>query len=148
VVDTAQNQAQLEASANICGNAAILVILGYGGMLLMDGSILAGDLTGFVMYSLLLAGNLSGFTLLYSDFVRAMALSDQIFDILDRTPAIQSKRKSNSNSNNNKLRSSGEEAEEDTLATVDYVHNPIAHQTRRRRFLQQQRRPWLFKLLH
>jgi ABC-type multidrug transport system fused ATPase/permease subunit len=123
-VDTAHNQAQLEAGASICGNAAILGVLGYGGTLVMDGSISAGDLTGFVMYSLLLAGNLSGLTSVYSDLVRAMASSDRIFDILDRTPAIRSKRKSNSNDNNNiKLLSSGEETENDPLATVDYVHD-------------------------
>jgi ABC-type multidrug transport system fused ATPase/permease subunit len=46
------------------------------------------NLTGFVMYSLLLAGNLSRLTSVYGDLVWAMVLSDRIFDILDHTPAI------------------------------------------------------------
>ncbi|CAJ1961325.1 unnamed protein product [Cylindrotheca closterium] len=88
-VDTAHMQAQLEAGAHIAGNAAILGVLGYGGTMVLDGSISAGDLTGFVMYSLLLAGNLSGLTAIYSDLIRSMAASKRILDILDREPLIE-----------------------------------------------------------
>jgi ABC-type multidrug transport system fused ATPase/permease subunit len=55
----------------------------------LDGSITAGDLTGFIMYSLLMAGNLSGLTSLYGDMVRAVAASNRVFDILDREPSIK-----------------------------------------------------------
>jgi ABC-type multidrug transport system fused ATPase/permease subunit len=88
-VETAHMQAQLEAGAHISGNAAILGVIGYGGSLVLDGSISAGDLTGFVMYSLILAGNLSGLTSVYSDLVRAMAASNRVFAILDREPQIR-----------------------------------------------------------
>jgi ATP-binding cassette subfamily B (MDR/TAP) protein 10 len=88
-VETAHMQAQLEAAAHISGNAAILGVLGYGGSLVLEGSISAGDLTGFVMYSLLLAGNLSGLTSVYSEMVRAVAASDRVFSILDREPQIR-----------------------------------------------------------
>jgi ABC-type multidrug transport system fused ATPase/permease subunit len=88
-VETAHMQAQLEAGAHIAGNAAILGVLGYGGTMVLDGTISAGDLTGFVMYSLLLAGNLSGLTAVYSDLIRALAASKRILDILDRTPKIE-----------------------------------------------------------
>jgi ATP-binding cassette subfamily B (MDR/TAP) protein 10 len=88
-VETAHMQAQLEAGAHISGNAAILGVLGYGGSLVLEGSISAGDLTGFVMYSLLLAGNLSGLTSVYSDLVRAVAASNRVFSILDREPQIR-----------------------------------------------------------
>jgi ABC-type multidrug transport system fused ATPase/permease subunit len=87
-VETAHKQAQLEAGAHVAGNAAILGVLGYGGSLVLDGSISAGDLTGFVMYSLLMAGNLSGLTSVYVEMVRAVAASNRVFDILDRTPKI------------------------------------------------------------
>ncbi|KAL3937844.1 MAG: hypothetical protein SGBAC_007125 [Bacillariaceae sp.] len=89
-VDTAHMQAQLEAGAHIAGNAAILGVLGYGGTMVLDGAISAGDLTGFVMYSLLLAGNLSGLTAIYSDLIRSLASSKRILDILDREPLIES----------------------------------------------------------
>jgi ABC-type multidrug transport system fused ATPase/permease subunit len=89
-VDTAHMQAKLEAGAHISGNAAILGVLGMGGTMVLDGSISAGDLTGFVMYSLLLAGNLSSLTSIYSDLVRAMAASSRIFELMDRQPVIAS----------------------------------------------------------
>lgn len=90
-VEIAHMQAQLEAGAHIAGNAAILGVLGYGGTMVLDGSISAGDLTGFVMYSLMLAGNLSGLTSVYSDLIRAVAASNRILDIIDRQPQIKSK---------------------------------------------------------
>jgi ABC-type multidrug transport system fused ATPase/permease subunit len=90
-LETAGMQAQLEAGAHVGGNAAVLCVLGYGGslVLLPDGGITAGDLTGFVMYSLLMANNLSSLTSLYADLVRAVAASNRIFDILDRQPTQQ-----------------------------------------------------------
>jgi ABC-type multidrug transport system fused ATPase/permease subunit len=89
-VQIAHQQAMLETGAHIAGNAAILGVLGFGGNLVLEGSMSAGDLTGFVMYSLLLAGNMSGLTNVYSDLVRAVAASNRIFEIVDRTPTIQS----------------------------------------------------------
>jgi ABC-type multidrug transport system fused ATPase/permease subunit len=91
-VETAHLQAQLEAMAHISGNAAILGVLGMGGTMVLDGTISAGDLTGFVMYSLLMAGNLSSLTGIYSDLVRSMAASTRILDLIDRTPHIISPR--------------------------------------------------------
>jgi ABC-type multidrug transport system fused ATPase/permease subunit len=87
-VDTSHMQAKLEAGAHISGNAAVLAVLGYGGSLVLEGGMSAGDLTGFVMYSFLLAGNLSSLTSVYSDVVRAVAASDRILTILDRPPII------------------------------------------------------------
>ncbi|KAG7343247.1 efflux ABC transporter permease/ATP-binding protein [Nitzschia inconspicua] len=89
-VATAHMQAKLEAGAHVSGNAAILGVLGMGGTMVLDGSISAGDLTGFVMYSLLLAGNLSSLTSIYSELVRAMAASSRIFELMDRQPVITS----------------------------------------------------------
>lgn len=89
-VDTSHQQAQLEAGVHVAGNAAVLAVLGYGGTLVLEGAMTAGDLTGFVMYSFLLAGNLSNLTSVYSDGVRAMAASNRIMSLLDRPPAIAS----------------------------------------------------------
>jgi ABC-type multidrug transport system fused ATPase/permease subunit len=89
-LETAHMQAQLEGAAHVAANGAVLCVLGYGGTLVLDGAITAGDLAGFVMYSLLLAGNLSGLTSLYGDLVRAVAASNRVFEVLDRQPVIQS----------------------------------------------------------
>ena len=87
-VDTSHMQAQLETGAHLGGNAAVLFVLGYGGTMVLDNAMSAGDLTGFLMYSFLLAGNLSNLTSVYSDVVRASAASDRILNVLDRSPAI------------------------------------------------------------
>jgi len=90
VVDTAHMQAQLEASSHVAANAAILGVLGMGGSMVLENSITAGDLTGFVMYSLLMSGNLSSLTSIYGDMVRAMAASERVFELIDRPSKIVS----------------------------------------------------------
>lgn len=89
-VDTAHMQAQLEAGSHISANAAILGVLGMGGSMVLDGSITAGDLTGFVMYSLLMAGNLSSMTSIYGEVVRASAASSRIFELMDQSSNVVS----------------------------------------------------------
>ncbi|VEU40956.1 unnamed protein product [Pseudo-nitzschia multistriata] len=89
-VSTAHDQGQLEMSAHIAANAAILGVLGLGGTMVLEGNITAGDLTGFVMYSLLLSGNLSSLTSIYGDMVRAMAASTRVFELIDRPSKIYS----------------------------------------------------------
>lgn len=89
-VNTAHMQAKLEATAHVSANGAVLIVLGYGSSMVMDGTISAGDLTGFVMYSFLMAGNLSALTSVYSDLVRSVAASNRILQVLDRTPAFLS----------------------------------------------------------
>jgi ABC-type multidrug transport system fused ATPase/permease subunit len=119
-VETAHMQAQLEAGAHIAGNAAILGVLGYGGTMVLDGSITAGDLTGFVMYSFILAGNLSGLTSVYSELVRAVAASHRILDILDRRPHIESSQSTIRFSSMN---------DKNPLVQVDYSGMPLKSQT-------------------
>lgn len=89
-LETAHMQAQLEAGAHVASNAAVLCVLGYGGSMVLAGQITAGDLTGFVMYSLLLAGNVSSLTALYGELTQAIAASNRVFDVLDRKPAMPS----------------------------------------------------------
>jgi len=89
-VSTAHMQAQLEACAHVAANAAILGVLGMGGSMVLDNSITAGELTGFVMYSLLMSGNLSSLTSIYGDLVRAVAASTRVLEIIDRPSEIVS----------------------------------------------------------
>ena len=122
-MEIAHWQAQLEAGAHIAGNAAILGVLGYGGTLVLNNSLSAGDLTGFVMYSLLLAGNLSGLTSVYSDSVRAVAASSRIFEILDRQPKIPSGKQQHSQkqkSLSTDQDGGGDDDDDDPLLPIDY----------------------------
>lgn len=85
-METAHMQAQLEAITHISANAAVLGVLGYGGTLVLDGFMSAGDLAGFVMYSFLMAGNLSALSGVYADVSRAVAASDRVIEVLERDP--------------------------------------------------------------
>jgi len=87
-VRTAHRQAQLEGMTFVAANGAVLAVLGYGGTLVLDGSLSPGDLTGFVLYSFMLAGNMSTLASLYADIARAVAASERVTEILDREPAI------------------------------------------------------------
>jgi ATP-binding cassette, subfamily B, bacterial len=89
-LETAHIQAQLEAGSHVASQGAVLFVLGYGASLVLDGVMTAGDLTGFVIYSLLMAGNLSSLSSIYSDLVRAVAASNRVFAILDRVPEVRS----------------------------------------------------------
>jgi ATP-binding cassette subfamily B protein len=83
-LETAHMQAQLEAVTHVAANGAVLGVLGYGGTLVLEGAMTAGDLAGFVLYSFLLAGNLSSLSSIYADIRRAVAASERILDILDQ----------------------------------------------------------------
>uniref|UniRef100_A0A7S2V8Y6 ATP-dependent transporter ycf16 n=1 Tax=Entomoneis paludosa TaxID=265537 RepID=A0A7S2V8Y6_9STRA len=89
-IETGRTQALFDGSVHVAANGAILCVLGYGGSLVMQGSITAGDLTGFLMYSLLLAGNVSSLSSSFTEFSKAVAGFDRIMDIMDRQPAIPS----------------------------------------------------------
>ncbi|CAB9526945.1 transporter B family member [Seminavis robusta] len=59
-IATGRTQALFDGAVHVGGaNGAILTVLGYGGHLVQAGAITAGDLTGFLLYSLLMAGNVS-----------------------------------------------------------------------------------------
>jgi len=89
-IETGRTQALFDGSVHVAANGAILCVLGYGGSLVMQGGITAGDLTGFLMYSLLLAGNVSSLSTTYAEVSKAVAAADRIWELLEREPAIPS----------------------------------------------------------
>jgi ATP-binding cassette subfamily B protein len=81
-------QAAFDGTVHVAANAAILGVLGYGGTMVLSGVMTAGDLAGFLMYSLLMAGNVSSLSSTYAEMMKAVAASGRIFSIIDRVPAI------------------------------------------------------------
>mmetsp|Transcript_38638 Transcript_38638/g.93617 ORF Transcript_38638/g.93617 Transcript_38638/m.93617 type:complete len:744 (-) Transcript_38638:316-2547(-) len=69
-------------------NLVMVVVLGYGGRLVQAGDMTPGDLTSFVMYSVMMGGNISSISTQYIDLMKAVAAANRVFDIVDRTPAI------------------------------------------------------------
>jgi ATP-binding cassette subfamily B protein len=74
--------------ASFAAYAAIAAVLCYGGHLVSSGSLTPGELTSFLVYTLLVAVSLGGLTDLWADFMKASGAAERIFELLDRTPAI------------------------------------------------------------
>ena len=86
--------------------------MGYGGTLVLANELSAGDLTGFLMYSLLMAGNVSSLSGTYTETMKSIAAAGRVFDIIDRVPQIPSS-----------LRAADEEREaEEENSLVPFTH--------------------------
>lgn len=60
----------------------------YGGKLVAGGEISAGQLTSFLVYTLLVGFALGALTDLWAEFSRALGAADRVFEILDREPEL------------------------------------------------------------
>lgn len=87
-IEAGTAQAAFDGTVHVAANAAILGVLGYGGTMVLSGVMTAGDLAGFLMYSLLMAGNVSSLSTTYAETMKAVAASARIFSIIDRVPMI------------------------------------------------------------
>ena len=87
-IDAGRAQAVFDGSVHVAANGAVLCVLGYGGTMVLDGAITAGDLTGFLMYSLLMAGNISSLSSTYAEMMKSIAAAGRVFQIVDREPLI------------------------------------------------------------
>jgi ABC transporter fused permease/ATP-binding protein len=59
-----------------------------GGRMVSAGEITAGDLTEFMLYTMLVAGAVAGMSEVWSSFQQALGASARIFEILDTPPGI------------------------------------------------------------
>jgi len=83
-------QAAFDGAVHVAANGAVLCVLGYGGGMVLSGDITAGDLTGFLMYSLLMAGNISSLSSTYADMMKSVAAAGRVFSVIERVPMIPS----------------------------------------------------------
>jgi ATP-binding cassette subfamily B protein len=70
------------------GYAAIAVVLGLGSRMVAAGEMTAGDLTAFILYTLMVAVSLGVLSNLYGDFMRAIGASERVFALLERVPKL------------------------------------------------------------
>jgi len=89
-VDVGRTKAAFDGVVHVAANGAVLLVMGYGGTLVLDGQMSAGDLTGFLMYSLLMAGNVSSLSGVYAEIIKSIAAAGRVFEIIDRVPQIPS----------------------------------------------------------
>lgn len=66
----------------------IALVFWYGGRLVVHKAMSVGDLTSFVLYTLIVAFSLSALGGLYADFMRATGAAERVFSLLDRDPSI------------------------------------------------------------
>lgn len=72
------------------GYGTIALVVWYGGRLVLDGRMSSGDLTAFLLYTLMVAFSLSALANLFGDFMRASGASQRVFHLLDRVSDLES----------------------------------------------------------
>ena len=75
--------------ASFLGFAAAALVLWYGGHLVIDGLMTVGELTAFLVYTILVAVSLGAITDLWTDVSKSVGAAERIFELLDRRPAMQ-----------------------------------------------------------
>ncbi|WP_438003669.1 ABC transporter transmembrane domain-containing protein [Sorangium sp. So ce321] len=70
------------------GYAATGLVLWYGGRLVVAGRLTIGELTAFLVYTLLVAFSLAGLSDLWAELMRALGSAERVFELLDRAPAM------------------------------------------------------------
>ncbi len=76
------------AGASSAGYISSAVVLWYGGRLVLDGALSVGELTSFLIYTLMVAVALAALADLWADFMRASGAAERVFELIDRQPAI------------------------------------------------------------
>jgi ATP-binding cassette subfamily B protein len=75
--------------AMTAGFGAVALVFWYGGRLVLGGALSAGALTSFLIYTLTVAFALAALADLWSDFMRAAGAAERVFELLDRSAAMQ-----------------------------------------------------------
>ena len=80
--------AWFSSGASLGGYGAIAAVLWFGGRMVVAGELSAGELTSFILYTLIVAFSLGSLADLWTDFMRAAGAADRVFDLLDRPSSI------------------------------------------------------------
>jgi ABC transporter fused permease/ATP-binding protein len=76
--------------AGFVGYGAIALVVWSGGRMVRQGGMTLGELTAFLLYTGLVAVSLGSLASLYGDFMRAVGASQRVFELLDRSSALES----------------------------------------------------------
>ncbi|MEE4271519.1 MAG: ABC transporter transmembrane domain-containing protein [Thermoanaerobaculales bacterium] len=69
---------------------SVSAVLWFGGRMVMTGDLSVGELATFILYTLIVAMALSTLADLWSDLARARGASERVFELLDRSPSVDS----------------------------------------------------------
>ncbi len=74
--------------ASVVGFGAVAAVLWYGGRLVVTDRMSVGELTSFILYTLIVAFSIGAMGGLWSDFMRAVGAATRVFELIDREPEI------------------------------------------------------------
>ncbi len=80
-----------QGSLGFAGQGAIALVVWYGGHLVTTDQMTIGDLTAFLLYTLVVAMSLGALSGLYGDFMNAIGASERIFQLLDQVGVLEGK---------------------------------------------------------
>lgn len=69
--------------------SGIAVVLWYGGHMVIRGSLSAGEMMAFIIYTFIIAFSFAGMAEVYSQFQSARGATKRVFELLDTEPEIQ-----------------------------------------------------------
>lgn len=81
--------ALFSGGASTAGFAAVVLVLWRGGHLVLADGMSLGDLTSFVLYTLIVAFSLGTLAGLWADFMRATGAAERVFELLDEVGVIE-----------------------------------------------------------
>lgn len=81
--------AVFSGGSSLLGYGAMAAILWVGGRMVVGGEMSVGELTSFILYTLMVAVALGSLVSLWSDFMKASGAAHRVFELIDRAPAIQ-----------------------------------------------------------
>jgi len=68
--------------------AGIVFVLWQGGLLVLDGSLSAGALVGFLLYTITIAASIGALATSFTNYQEAVGAAERVFEILEMTPSI------------------------------------------------------------
>ncbi|KAK2577027.1 hypothetical protein KPH14_011987 [Odynerus spinipes] len=72
----------------LSGNAIVLSVLYYGGVMVSDSTITVGNLSAFLLYAAYVGISMNGLSSFYSELNKALGASTRLFELIDRKPKI------------------------------------------------------------
>jgi ATP-binding cassette subfamily B protein len=75
-------------TATFASFGAGALVFWYGGRMVASGRLSTGELTQFLMYTMMMAFALASIAELYTQFQQAAGAADRVFELLDRVPAM------------------------------------------------------------
>ena len=72
----------------LSGNVIIISVLYYGGLMVTESALTAGQLSAFLLYAAYVAISLSGISSCFSEMMKGLGASTRLWQLIDKPPSI------------------------------------------------------------